>query len=84
MSDPALLLGLYRTMLTLRRTEEQLVRLYAAGKIYGGTHTYIGEEAVATGVCAHLGADDVVFSTHRGPAAVRAAAVAACTCSNPR
>jgi 2-oxoisovalerate dehydrogenase E1 component len=59
-------LALYRTMLTLRRTEEQLVRLYASGKIYGGTHTYIGEEAVATGVCAHLRTDDVVFSTHRG------------------
>ena len=30
-----------------------------AGKIYGGVHTYIGEEAVATGVCAHLRDDDV-------------------------
>jgi 2-oxoisovalerate dehydrogenase E1 component len=53
-------------MLTIRRTEEQLVRLYAAGKIYGGVHTYIGQEAVAAGVCAHLRPDDVVFSTHRG------------------
>jgi len=59
-------LGLYRTMLTIRRTEEQLVRFYAAGKIYGGCHTYIGQEAVASGVCAHLRADDTVFSTHRG------------------
>ncbi len=60
------LLALYRNMLTIRRCEEQLVKLYAAGKIYGGVHTYIGEEAVATGVCAHLRLDDVVFSTHRG------------------
>ena len=60
------LFALYRTMLIIRRTEEQLVKLYAAGKIYGGCHTYIGEEAVATGVCAHLRSDDVVFSTHRG------------------
>ena len=60
------LLALYRNMLTIRRTEEQLVRLYAAGKVYGGVHTYIGEEAVATGVCAHLRPDDTVFSTHRG------------------
>lgn len=60
------LLGLYRTMAGIRRTEEQLVKLYAAGKIYGGCHTYIGEEAVATGVCAHLGREDAVFSTHRG------------------
>jgi 2-oxoisovalerate dehydrogenase E1 component len=62
----ARLLGLYRTMLTIRRTEEQLVRLYAAGKIMGGCHTYIGEEAVATGVSAHLRAEDAVWSTHRG------------------
>jgi 2-oxoisovalerate dehydrogenase E1 component len=60
------LLALYRQMLVIRRCEEQLVRLYAAGKIYGGVHTYIGEEAVATGVCAHLRRDDMVFSTHRG------------------
>lgn len=59
-------LSLYRTMLVIRRCEEQLVKLYAAGAIRGGCHTYIGEEAVATGVCAHLRDDDVVFSTHRG------------------
>ncbi len=60
------LLALYRNMLTIRRCEEQLVKLYAAGKVYGGVHTYIGEEAVATGVCAHLRPDVTVFSTHRG------------------
>ncbi len=53
-------LALYRTMLLIRRTEEQLVKFYAAGKVYGGVHTYIGEEAVATGVCAHLSDDDTV------------------------
>lgn len=60
------LISLYRTMLIIRRTEEQLVKFYAAGKLYGGVHTYIGEEAVAAGVCAHLRDDDTVFSTHRG------------------
>ena len=60
------LLSLYRTMLVIRRTEEQLVKFYAAGRLYGGVHTYIGEEAVATGVCSHLRDDDVAFSTHRG------------------
>ncbi len=60
------LLTLLRTMQVIRLTEEQLVKLYAAGKIRGGCHTYIGEEAVATGVCAHLRDDDAVFSTHRG------------------
>ena len=59
-------LSLYRTMLTIRRTEEQLARSYAAGKIPGACHTYVGEEAIATGVCAHLSKDDAVFSTHRG------------------
>lgn len=60
------MLSLYRQMVVIRRCEEQLVKLYAAGKIYGGCHTYIGEEAIATGVCAHLRPDDIVFSTHRG------------------
>ncbi|MBC8447764.1 MAG: dehydrogenase E1 component subunit alpha/beta [Chloroflexi bacterium] len=60
------LLALYRQMLVIRHCEQQLVRLYAAGKIYGGCHTYTGEEAVATGVCAHLRPNDMVFSTHRG------------------
>lgn len=65
MTDPPLA-ALHRVMLTIRRTEEQLVKLYAAGKITGGVHTYIGEEAVAAGVSAHLGPADTVFSTHRG------------------
>jgi len=60
------LLALYRQMLVIRRCEEQLVKLYAAGKIHGACHTYIGQEAIATGVCAHLRRDDTVFSTHRG------------------
>jgi len=64
--DKVVLLSLYRTMLVIRHCEEQLVKLYAAGAIRGGCHTYIGQEAVATGVCAHLRDDDIVFSTHRG------------------
>lgn len=60
------LLSLYRQMLIIRRSEEQLARSYQRGLIPGACHTYIGQEAVATGVCAHLRNDDVVFSTHRG------------------
>ncbi|HJP32463.1 MAG TPA: thiamine pyrophosphate-dependent dehydrogenase E1 component subunit alpha [Candidatus Latescibacteria bacterium] len=60
------LLSLYRTMVRIRRCENQLARSYAAGTITGACHTYVGEEAVATGVCAHLRDDDAVFSTHRG------------------
>lgn len=60
------LLSLYREMLHIRRTEEQLARAYASGSIPGACHTYVGQEAVAVGVCAHLRHDDAVFSTHRG------------------
>lgn len=59
-------LALYRMMLVIRRSEEQLARSYAAGLIHGACHTYVGEEAIATGVCAHLRPEDAVFSTHRG------------------
>jgi len=64
--SPKLDLALYRTMLTIRLTEEQLVRAHQRGLIHGACHTYIGEEAVAAGVCAHLRPDDAIFSTHRG------------------
>src|SRR6476661_9912529 len=60
------LLSLYRVMLRIRKTEEQLARSYATGVIPGACHTYVGQEAIATGVCAHLTHKDAVFSTHRG------------------
>jgi len=60
------LLGLYRQMLEIRRAEEQLARLHQSGQIPGACHTYIGEEAIATGVCAQLRETDTVMSTHRG------------------
>ena len=60
------LLQLYRGMLLIRRCEEQLAKSHQAGLIPGPCHTYVGQEAVAVGVCAHLRRDDVVFSTHRG------------------
>jgi 2-oxoisovalerate dehydrogenase E1 component len=59
-------LDLYRRMVVIRRTEEQLARLHAAGLVHGACHTYVGEEAVAAGVAVHLRADDTVLSTHRG------------------
>src|SRR5215207_11373300 len=64
--DTGRLLSLYREMLIIRRTEEQLARAYQQGHIPGACHTYVGQEAVAVGVCARLRPDDVVFSTHRG------------------
>jgi 2-oxoisovalerate dehydrogenase E1 component len=59
-------LWLLREMLRIRRVEEALARSYAQGLIPGACHTYVGQEAIAVGVCAHLRPDDVVFSTHRG------------------
>jgi 2-oxoisovalerate dehydrogenase E1 component len=60
------LLRLYRQMQVIRQCEEQLVKSHQRGLIHGACHTYIGEEAIAVGVCAHLRPEDVVFSTHRG------------------
>ncbi len=59
-------LALYREMVLIRRTEEALARAHAAGLVHGACHTYVGEEAVAAGVCAHLRPEDTVLSTHRG------------------
>lgn len=57
---------LYRTMQIIRQTEEELARCHQRGLIHGACHTYVGQEAIATGVCAHLTARDPIFSTHRG------------------
>lgn len=62
----AVSLALYESMVTIRRTEEHLVQAHQRGLVPGACHTYIGQEAVAVGVCANLKAEDVVFSTHRG------------------
>ena len=55
----------YRTMLLIRRFEERCNALYMQGRIPSTLHLYIGQEAVAAGVCAHLRPDDALFSTHR-------------------
>ena len=56
----------YRRMRRLRRFEMRAAELVADGEITGPVHEYIGEEAVAVGVCAALRTDDVITSTHRG------------------
>src|SRR5437867_12854642 len=60
------LLDLYRRMLLLRRFELTAQDLYRRGSIPGFIHLYVGEEAVAVGVCAHLNRADYITSTHRG------------------
>ncbi|MEW6754089.1 MAG: dehydrogenase E1 component subunit alpha/beta [Candidatus Latescibacterota bacterium] len=65
-ADRDRLLGLYRTMVLIRQSEEQLARAHQRGLVHGACHTYVGEEAIATGVCAQLRPQDPIFSTHRG------------------
>ncbi len=68
-ANPSLLhdlLPLYRRMLLIRRSEEQLAKSHQRGLVHGACHTYVGQEAIAVGVCAYLRREDVVFSTHRG------------------
>ncbi len=64
--DRDALLVAYRQMRTIRVFEEKLAELSLGGKIPGFLHLYAGEEAVAVGVCMHLGDDDYIASTHRG------------------
>lgn len=55
-----------KTMYTIRRFEEECVALSSKGLLPGFLHLYIGQEAIATGVCATLRDDDFITSTHRG------------------
>lgn len=57
---------LYRTMRTIRRFEETVVELVNSNEIPGTTHEYIGQEAVAAGICSVLRRSDFIASTHRG------------------
>ena len=55
-----------RTMILIREFDERAIALRVAGKIYGAVHPYVGQEAVAVGVCASLTVRDRVTSNHRG------------------
>lgn len=57
---------LFRRMLLIRKAEERLARDFKAGQLPGPVHLYIGQEAIAVGVCAHLRDGDRITSTHRG------------------
>jgi pyruvate dehydrogenase E1 component alpha subunit len=59
-------LDAYKLMTRIRRFEEQANELYRSAKMPGLAHLYIGEEAVAVGVCSALREDDWITSTHRG------------------
>ena len=55
-----------RRMILIREFDELAIKLRTAGRIYGAVHPYVGEEAIAVGVCANLTNADRVTSTHRG------------------
>ncbi|MGY4770488.1 thiamine pyrophosphate-dependent dehydrogenase E1 component subunit alpha [Kribbella sp. CWNU-51] len=57
---------LYRTVRIIRRFEERAIEFVRSGEIVGGIHPYVGQEAIAVGVCAALTDADVITSTHRG------------------
>lgn len=61
-----LLFTYYKKVLELRLFELKVQELYRNGRLPGFVHLYVGEEAVAVGVCSHLETSDLVFSTHRG------------------
>ncbi len=59
-------LHMYEQMYRIRAFEEQVNELYQSAKMPGLAHLYIGEEAIAVGVCEALRRDDYITSTHRG------------------
>jgi len=60
------LLKMYFTMLKIRDFENAITDVYSRGLMNGIAHLYIGEEAIATGVCANITSQDYAVSTHRG------------------
>ena len=64
--SPEVLLDLHRRMVRIRHFEESAGRLAEQNRLPGFLHLYVGEEAVASGVCVNLDDDDQISSTHRG------------------
>jgi TPP-dependent pyruvate/acetoin dehydrogenase alpha subunit len=67
-TSPALVERLYRSIYRIRRTEEEIARIYPSDKIKSPVHLSLGQEAVSVGVCEALEAHDVVFGSYRGHA----------------
>lgn len=65
-SEPADLIDLLRQMLLIRRFDETALELVKSGLVYGVVHPYIGQEAVAVGVCSGLRPSDKLLTYHRG------------------
>lgn len=59
------LVDMYRMMILIRHFEETTVAYFKQGHVIGNMHMYVGEEAVATGLCKNLEKEDYIASTHR-------------------
>ena len=57
--------NIYKKMCLIRSFETLLLELFEKGKLFGTTHTYVGQEAIAVSVMENLNDSDVVFSNHR-------------------
>ncbi len=64
-AEPVSPLELFSRMACIRQLEEALLRLFSEGRLYGTTHTSLGQEAIAVAVGASLSDTDIVFSSHR-------------------
>jgi TPP-dependent pyruvate/acetoin dehydrogenase alpha subunit len=64
--DKDLVSRMYQGLLKIRLFEQTQSRVFRAGEQEGFTHLYLGEEAIAVGVCLNLNKDDFITSTHRG------------------
>ncbi len=64
--EPQQLLTMYRLMATIRAFDNRAVEEFHAGNIPGVVHAYLGQEAIAVGVCTALRRDDKIVSTPRG------------------
>jgi pyruvate dehydrogenase E1 component alpha subunit len=66
MADRVIRQEMLRKMILLRAFEEKLEDLYQRKAMFGSTHSYRGQEAIAVGVCAALEPADLIASYHRG------------------
>ena len=64
--NKSVLIDMFKTMLSIRCFEEAIYDVYSRGLMPGLAHLYIGEEAIAAGVCENLQKEDLITSTHRG------------------
>ena len=56
---------LYEKIVLIRKFENRVLELFSEGKLFGTTHTYVGQEAIAVSAIENLKSSDIVFSSHR-------------------